>query len=180
MVSSGLNPRLSAESSPRGPTVRMALALNTCPSGTGLMPPTSFHAATRQTSDGGDFWPLLRGLVTWHPTALCHSFAVFCILTQAWDFKIAGRIFRKPYWEQLCSRAVLSHRQNLTEPSHIYLCVSVPKHWTFHYVNYSNPLVFMNYFNSLYLRSKYYYSHHFMDEEMKHRRVRCEQSQTEE
>lgn len=159
------------------PTIRMALGLNTCPSGTGLIPPTSFHAATRQTSDGGDFWSLLRGLVTWYPTALCHSFAVLRILTQAWDFKIAGRIFRKPYLKQLCSRAVLSCHQNLAEPSHICVspCLNTGRS---RYVHDSNPLVFINYFNSLYPRSKYHCSHHFMDEEKKHRQVQCEQSQT--
>lgn len=149
LVSSWLNPRLSAESSPRVPTIRMALGLNTCPSGTGLRPPTSFHAATRQTSDGGDFWSLLRGLVTWHPTALCYSSAVFCIPTQAWGFRIADRIFRKPYLKQLFSRAVLSRRPNLAEPSPIYLCVSVLKHRTYRYVHDFNPLAFMNYFNPL-------------------------------
>lgn len=162
------------------PTLRMALGLNTCPSGTGPIPPTSFHAATRQTSDGDDFWFFLRGLVTWHPTALGYSFAVFCILTQAWRFKIAGRIFRKPYLKQLCSKAVLSCHLNLTEPSHIYLCVSVLKHWTSRYVHDPNPLMFMNYFNSLHPSCKYHYSHHFMDEEMKHRQARREQSQTEQ
>lgn len=50
--------------------------------------PNSFHAATRQTSDGSNFWSLLSRSGTWCPTTPCDRFPVFQIFIGVWNLNV--------------------------------------------------------------------------------------------
>lgn len=51
--------------------------------------PNSFHADTRQTSDGSNFWSLLSRSGTWCPTTPCDGFPIFQIF---WSVELKCRL----------------------------------------------------------------------------------------
>lgn len=100
-ISPRFNPCLSAETSPRVPTVRMALGFQHLSTRNWTYTPNSFHAATRQTSDGGNFWSLLSGWVTWCPAFSARASPVSRYLSQCGIVKADGDSKRSLFREAL-------------------------------------------------------------------------------